>query len=122
MHIFWVPILRLKPDGVEDWPKDRVLFSKAAGTATVSAVFVTYQSILQPVPNLGNFGDLWVTPNTLFWKEERGNWRRWVPRFYFHRCPYDAQRGLMLSHWAEFKYAGPTTAVGERREWACEYQ
>lgn len=114
-------MLRLAVTNASNWPEDRVEVPANSNRSFVSAVFVTYHSVLQPLSNLGNVGDLWLTPNVLFWKEHKDRWRRWTP-LSVYRCPFDPTRRtrLVFSHMAEFKYVGTETENSEYIKWKSE--
>ncbi|KAI0086268.1 hypothetical protein BDY19DRAFT_908514 [Irpex rosettiformis] len=62
-----------------------------------------YQSTLEPLPTLGNHGDLWVTRDDIYLKNKFGSWAKWTIR-HTYGCPWDKERCLVWSRNAELKY------------------
>lgn len=97
-----------------DWPQNRHVPSLTGKTST--GAFVTYQSSQDPLTSLGITGDLWLTRENLYMKEEGGTWKIWVKKVHY-KCPYIAGRILGWSTAGHFKYLARETFRKERQEW-----
>ncbi|KAI0094117.1 hypothetical protein BDY19DRAFT_1069 [Irpex rosettiformis] len=63
-----------------------------------------YQSTIEPLPSLGNVGDLWLTRHGIYVKCEDGYWSQWTRQRKYCFPPGEKARRLVWSRNAELKY------------------
>lgn len=99
---------------VDDWPPNRRKSSTTKKTST--GAFVTYQSA-QTLASLGVRGDLWLTEQHVFRKNDAGEWVRWDERVQYP-CPFEPHRVLGWTQAGYFKYLAASTFRKEAQKWA----
>lgn len=112
IHVFWINHHIIKQP--ENWPSNRVHLASTGKTST--ALFVTYQSDQTPMTTLGLTGDLWLTRQDVFVKDNNGTWNSWN-KGSIYECPYDSLRVLDWSTLGHFRYLNHETFKKERRNW-----